>query len=157
MTKPEIILLVGNIGSGKSTLVNKLLKKGYNHIVISRDSLRYMIGGGNYRFDPKLESMIHDMELKIIETCMKNKVNIIVDEVGINKQMRERYIPCAIKNGYTITVIELPYFSKRTSVNRRMKNPHGQFDRKIWNSVWERFNNLYERPSKKEGINKIIR
>jgi dephospho-CoA kinase len=36
--KKEIILLIGNIASGKSTIAKQYAKKGY--VVISRDSLR---------------------------------------------------------------------------------------------------------------------
>jgi predicted kinase len=160
MNKSEIILLVGNIGSGKSTLIRKIINKEFSHVVISRDDLRYMIGAGKYRFDLNLEPAIWNSELKIIESFMDfgdTAPNLIIDEVGINKKMRKRYIDLAKKRGYTITVIEMPRYSKRKCVNRRMKDPHGQFDRKLWESVWEKFNKLYEKPSKKEGINKIIR
>lgn len=157
MKKPEIVILVGNIGSGKSTLAKKLIKKGFSHIITSRDALRYMIGGGKYKFDLNLEPAIWQSELEIIKQFMKLKVNLLIDEVGINKSMRQRYIKLAKKYNYTITVIEMSHYSKRKCVNRRMKDPHGQFDRKIWEGVWDKFDKLYERPSKKEGIDKIIR
>lgn len=88
---------------------------------------------------------------------MKLKQNLLIDEVGINKSMRKRYIDLAKEYNYTLTVVELPNLTKRKAVNRRMKDPHGQFDRKLWEGVWDKFDNLYERPSKKEGIDKIIR
>lgn len=158
MSKPEIVLLVGNIGSGKTTLIKKIIRKNFSHIVISRDDLRYMIGAGKYRFDPKLESAIWISELDTLINFMELKQNIIVDEVGINKSMRKRYIDIGKNYNYTITVIEMPRYSKKKCVNRRMKNPHGQFNRKVWESVWEKFDNLYEKPNKKEeGINTIIR
>ncbi len=58
---------------------------------------------------------------------------------------------------YTITIIEMPRYSKRKCVNRRMKDPHGTPDKKVWEDVWDEFNKLYEKPSKKEGINTIIK
>ena len=157
MRKPEMVLLVGNIGSGKTTLIKKIIKKGFSHIVISRDDLRYMIGAGRYRFDVNLEKAIWASELDILKRFMILQQNIIVDEVGITKLIRKRYIDLANYWGYNIIVIEMPQYSKRKCVNRRMKNPHGQPDRKIWEQVWDKFNAVYESPSKKEGINKIIK
>jgi len=40
MDKKELIILVGNIGTGKTTESKKLAKKGY--IIISRDAFRYV-------------------------------------------------------------------------------------------------------------------
>jgi len=155
--KPEIVLLVGNIGSGKTTLVKRILSKGFSHVVISRDALRYMIGAGRYRFDSNIESAIWDSELNIVKNFMNLKQNLLIDEVGLSKSMRKRYIDLAKQFDYDVTVIELPKFSKRVSVNHRMKDPHQCPDRKLWEGVWEKFDKLYERPTKSEGFAKIIR
>ena len=56
----NLIILVGNIGSGKSTYAKKYQKKGY--IVIARDQLRYAIGGGEYIFNTKYEPLIWKTE-----------------------------------------------------------------------------------------------
>lgn len=153
--KKEVLILVGNIGAGKSTLVKKYVDKG--HIVISRDSLRYGIGGGKYIFNTDYESVIWATELTLFEEFLTRGVNIIVDEVGINISMRARYIEVAKAFGYKVKCIVLPKLSKEESVNRRMKDPHGTSDRKIWEGVWEKFDNMYEEPSLDEGFNKIIK
>ncbi len=62
--KPEIIILVGNIGSGKTTLAKKYAKKGY--VIIARDDLRYNIGAGQYVFDRKLEKAIWQTEIDMV-------------------------------------------------------------------------------------------
>ena len=47
----KIIVLVGNIGSGKTTWIKKFLKKTKGkYVVVSRDAIRYMMGGGKYIF-----------------------------------------------------------------------------------------------------------
>ena len=63
--KKSITILVGNIGSGKSFWAQKNRKK--NQVVVSRDGLRYMLGGGIYVFESKIESIIWKAELNIIE------------------------------------------------------------------------------------------
>jgi len=149
----KLIMLVGNIGSGKSTLAKTYTKKGY--VIIARDALRYNIGGGQYIFDLNLEPAIWNTELTMVENFMKESVNIIVDEVGIERTMRARYIECACKYNYHITALVLPKLSMKESVDRRMINPHGQANRQLWEEVWIKFNSLYKPPVLAEGFNKI--
>ena len=153
----EVIILIGNIGSGKSTLVKQYQEKGY--VVISRDSLRYGIGGGEYVFNTKYEKIIHKTAIKMLRLFLELNVNIIIDETNVTKHLRKQYIniirKCSID--YKITGIELPILSKQDSVDRRMTNPHGQPNRKIWEEVWEMFNKNYESPSFDEDFNKIIK
>jgi len=152
---PKLVITIGNIGSGKSTLAKKYQEKGY--IVIARDMLRYAIGGGNYIFDDKYESIIWKTELYMLESFMELGVNIVVDEVGISRSMRLRYIVPAKDYGYTIKCHILPKLTMKEAVDRRMKSPHGQPDRKLWNKVWQKFQRMYQEPNLEEGIDKIIR
>jgi len=150
----ELIILTGNIGSGKSTLVKKF--QSNNFVVIARDMLRYSIGGGTYTYNLEYEPIIWDIELELFYRFLELGVNIIIDEVGVSKEMRDRYIYNAREYDYKITSIVLPRLSMKESVDRRMINPHGQYDRKIWESVWTKFDNMYEEPSKDEGFDEII-
>ena len=150
----ELIILTGNIGSGKSTLVKKF--QSNNFVVIARDMLRYSIGGGIYTYNLEYESIIWDIELELFYRFLELDVNIIIDEVGVSKEMRSRYIYNAREYDYKITSIVLPRLSMKESVDRRMINPHGQDDRKLWESVWTKFDNMYEEPTKDEGFDEII-
>ena len=87
---------------------------------------------------------------------MERGLNIIVDEVGVSKQYRSKYIEMAKDYNYKSVVVVLPRLSMKESVDRRMKNPHGQPDRKLWESVWTKFNNKYQEPSLEEGMESII-
>lgn len=152
----NLIIMIGNIGSGKSTFANKYQQKGY--IVISRDQLRYGIGNGNYIFNLKYEPTIWKTELYLFRKFADLGVNILVDEVGLTKSMRRRYIPYAKKKGYKVTAIELPRFCMGESVTRRMINPHGQYNYKLWCKVWNKFEGIYEVVDKKrEGIDKHVK
>ena len=154
---PKCIILTGNIGSGKSTLVKEYVKKGY--IAIARDALRYNIGAGKYIFDLKLEHAIWETELDMLINFLELGVNIIIDEVGMSRLMRQRYfgvIDFWGKNHEVIS-IEMPKLSKKESVDRRMQDPHGTPDRKVWEGVWDKFNAQYEKPTKKEGFDKLVK
>ena len=151
----ELIILVSNIGGGKSTLAKKYQEKGY--VIIARDQLRYAIGGGTYIFNPKYEPIIFETELCMLESFMELGVNIVIDEVGVSRAMRMRYIIPAKDYGYTVKCHVLPQLLRKTAVDRRMKNPHGQYDRNLWEQVWDRFQSKYEEPSLDEGLDEIIR
>jgi len=154
--KKVLTVMVGNIGSGKSTIIKKLRLLPPGYVVICRDSLRYMIGGGDYVFNPKLEPTIFRSEKSILENFMEQCENVIVDEVGISKSMRRPYIDLAIDYGYQAVAIVMPKLTMEESVNRRMNKPHGT-PRKTWYEVWKKFDELYEEPTKREGFRDIIK
>jgi len=152
-TKKNIIILVGNIGCGKSTLCKEFVRKGY--LVISRDSLRYMVGAGKYIFNKKFERAIWRSELEILSVFMEYNLNVVIDEVGVSRKLRMRYL--LRSDGYNKIAVELPRLPMEVAVSRRMNDPHQQKSRKLWEKVWRIFNKMYESPTKKEGFDKVIR
>jgi len=148
----KCIIMVGNIGSGKSTYVKDLHGE---YAVVSRDKLRYMFGNGNYIFDTKLEPTVSAATFYIVDNLMETGVNIIVDETNVNIKMRKMYIGYAKMYGYEISAIVLPRLSMEESVNRRMNDPHGQYDRTVWENVWKKFDNSYIEPTLQEGFNSV--
>ncbi|MHA1437979.1 MAG: AAA family ATPase [Promethearchaeota archaeon] len=152
----HIIVLVGNRGAGKTTHIRKAKYVENGYVIIARDRLRYAIGGGQYVFNPEWEQSIWATETFMLEKFLDLGVNIVVDEVGVSKLMREKYIRYAKKRGYICVCKEMPRLSKEISVDRRLQDPHGQHDRKLWESVWEKFNNQYEKPTLEEGFDYII-
>ena len=153
--KKEIILLIGNIASGKSTLAKQHAKKGY--VVISRDSIRYMVGGGNYRFDKKLEPFIKQSAVEVLRVFLRSGQNLVYDETNVSKSLRKPTIQLAKIYGYKVVAVVLPRLSKEVSVARRLKTPHGNFSKKTWEWVWEQFDTIFEMPEKSEGIDRIIK
>lgn len=155
MAKQELIILVGNIGGGKTTIAREYVAKGY--IAIARDQLRYAIGEGKYIYDTNYEPIIFSTESYMCRNFCMLGVNIVIDEVGISKRLRKRYIRYGKTFGYTIKAIVMPKLSMEESVDRRMKDPHGQEDIKVWEQVWARFDAHYEEPTLEEGFNEIIK
>ncbi len=150
----KLMILVGNIGSGKSTLVEDLVK--LNYFVICKDSLRYMLGGNNYIFDEKLEDVIHKTSISMLRQLMKKKVSIVIDETHMNKESRAEALEIANKHNYTTIAYILPKISKRESVKRRLSVNHGDTSKKIWEEVWDRKNAKYEEPTSEEGFDQIV-
>lgn len=152
MQSKEIVILIGNIGTGKSTYTKKLCLMGY--YAISRDAIRYMVGGGNYRFEPDYEPIIFKSEIDIVENYMKCGLPIAVDEVGISKSKRAIYINLAKVYGYKVKVIVMPKLNLTKTLKRKKVVTHGQ-DAEVWATVYKRFNSEYEKPQKTEGIDEI--
>lgn len=151
----ELIILVGNIGAGKTTLTLKYYKKGY--IIVSLDMLRYSIGNGNYIYNIKYEPIIYSTGYYMFKKFCKKGINIVIDETNMTKCIREKYIKYAKNFGYKITAIILPKISQEESVKRRLNNPHGNFNKTTWKKVWSGFNRSYQEPTKKEGFDKVIK
>jgi len=151
----ELVLLVANIGEGKSTLAKQYQEKGY--IVIGKDSLRYVIGAGNYVYKQEYEPIIWEIEINMLDSFMNIGADIVIDSVCVSKSMRARYIHCAGMYDYNIKCHVLPQLTMKEAVDRRMQNPHGQRDRELWERAWIKFQAQYEEPTLDEGIDEIIR
>lgn len=151
---PKVKILVGNIGSGKSTVSKKYIEKGY--VVISRDTLRYGIGNGAYTFNPNYEPIIKATEEFMLLEFLKLGVDIVVDECNVSKDSRKRIIDIVNKFDYDITIIKLKRLDSKESISRRLSDNHGDGDGLLWFDVWSRFDSMYEEPTLDEGVNSII-
>jgi predicted kinase len=155
MAKKELIVLVGNIGTGKSTYSAKYQKQGY--VIVSRDQIRYGMGNGIYVYNKLYEPTVWKIEDYMLRKWLELGVNIVVDEVGVTIQMREKYIEYGKMSDYKVIAIEMPRFSMKKAVARRMRNPHGQYNKQLWENVWTKFDSCYISPKKSEGFDKVIR
>lgn len=155
MVNKEIVVLIGNIGSGKSTLSSEYQKKEY--VIISRDRLRYAIGGGIYLFDENYENIIKNTELVMFMGFLEKNINVVIDNGGcLKKDTRKIYIEIGKKYDYYIKYVVLPQFTMEQCIDQRMKNPHGVFDRKFWEEAWKKLDEIYSPPSLEEDVHEII-
>jgi len=153
----EVVMLIGNIGTGKSTTARDLQEKNKDYIIISADGMRYSIGGGNYLFNPKYESMIWRIVGFALNGFMELGINIILDATNLSLYSRKKNFDIIKKyNNYKVIGFVMPDLDMAVAVNRRMQNPHDNPDRNVWEGVWKRFNLMYEKPTKAEGFNEII-
>lgn len=149
----NLYLLIGNIGSGKSTWTKANCE---GKLVISRDDIRYMLGGGSYLFDWDLEPRIRGIEMYILLNLLSTGKDIIIDEIGISKEERTDYISTAKNLNYNVIAVQMPKFSKEICVDRRMKHQHRGYIKKTWEEVWDRFDKQYEPPTYEEGFWDIV-
>jgi predicted kinase len=151
---PNLIMLIGNIGSGKSSLAKLLVQKDY--IAISRDGIRYAIREGGYLFDIDIEHIVFKTEWFMLTEFMEYGSDIVLDEINVSKRMRLKYLALAKDMGYKTIAFVFPRLSKEESITRRLSSNHGNTTRETWEKVWENFEKTYEEPLKSEGFTKII-
>lgn len=113
--QPEIIVMCGLPGSGKSTWVknfiikyHKILKSSKNIIVLSRDSIREELFGS--RDDMEHEKEVSELFEKRLRAALLERASIIIDNTNIKFKTRERYRKLADEYGYSyfIKYIERP-------------------------------------------------
>jgi len=151
--KPKVIVMVGNIGLGKSTLVRKLLNTG-KYAVVNKDSLIESISGGYGKYDSNLVNVYNEAELTVMRTALTAGYGVIIDRLNINKEQRSKFI--SVANEFKANLIAYNFGSgTEEGLDRRKKNNRG-VPEAIWNDVYKKTKDSYEAPTKEEGFKKIL-
>jgi|GEM_PF-6483195 len=154
-----ITLLVGTIGSGKSTVSKKIYEQNTrNTIVVNDDSLVTMLHAGNYLdYNYDNRHLYKAIELSILTHCLCNKTNIIIDKTSLTKITRYKYISIAQSFSEQIRCIYFPPESPETHALRRVKDDHRGKTLDRWIQVATSHIKSMEEPSTEEGFCEVIR
>ena len=145
----RMYLFSGNIGTGKSTLCNKLSNL-YNATIVNKDSLLESMSGCYGKYDSNKVEIYKKVENCIVEECLKNKQSVIIDRLNHSKEERKRFIDIAKK--YNIEVIAYDFGSgTEESLERRIKGNRG-VPKRVWVEVHNTIKDSYETPEIEEGI-----
>ncbi len=148
----ELILMVGNIGSGKSTIAAKYAKRGY--VVINNDAITTMVQGGEYgMYDPEKWMVYKNIANSGIRTALENGFSVVVDRTNVSKRKRAEYINMARAYRCNTKAIDFGSGSEEC-LQRRILNSNGVTAKK-WDSVFMKFKEQYEEPSQDEGLDII--
>jgi len=150
----ELILLVGNIGSGKGRLAEQYHEKGY--LILNKDAIRSMIGAGKYIFDPKIEPILAHIEGALAGSMLSAGYNIVVDSCNVTIGRRMEYKQIAEMFKAKIIVHELPRELMSLCIERRMNDARG-VSKETWEEVWMKFDSKYFSPIEEEGYAEIRR
>lgn len=149
----RMYLLVGNIGSGKSTKAAQMAQSG-DCVVISRDSMRHMLAGGGY-------SLSHEQEITIsllvlLRSLMKKGIDVVIDETNLVRKYRKDKINYAKEFGYKCIAVVMPKISQAESVLRRITDNCRGTSAAKWADIHESFDHRTSKPTKQEGFDEII-
>ncbi len=143
-------VMVGNIASGKSTRVKHL---GIKHVV-SKDALRYIIGNGDYLFDPALEPFIRNATSALISLYSRAGIDFVVDETHISSKVRKRTLQHIHPSCRIICHVGVDR-GENSHVVARMKDNHGNTSEDKWREVYQMYNAAFEPPDLSEGFDEI--
>ena len=143
----KIIVLVGNIASGKTTFTNERDTK-----VLSRDALRCRFNAGKYVFDREKEPMIQDLLEAQLENAMLLDETVVIDATHMTKKSRAWILRIGEKYDAIVIAVVFKDRGLNTSVDDRMKCNHGDTPREVWEQVFIKFWTSYERPTEDEGF-----
>ncbi len=148
----KLILMVGNIGSGKSFLASKLAKKGC--VVVNMDNIQQNLAGGEYGlYDFAKRDIYYAIETSAIETALKQGFEVVVDRTNMDKKTRKRYIELGKK--YTDKIVCYDYGAgSQQELKRRLENSQG-VPNSQWSEVFNMMRKKYERPDLVEGFSNV--
>lgn len=148
-------LLVGNVGTGKSTLARKLAYHT-NGCVFSMDDYQQMLSAGVYgNYDFHKDEIYKSCEDVTIKAVIENGFDIIIDRTNMDKRKRSRFIKIAQNFNLPVIVYDFGAGSDQTLLNR-LKNLRG-VSAETWTQVHNKFYDKYEEPTYDEGIYSIVK
>ena len=146
------IIIVGNVGTGKSKLAQKYSDIGY--LRFNGDDIRKMFNNGKYIYTKEENGIIIDIKIAFLNSCGVIDANFIIDGTNISKQERTIYRQILGEDDVKLSVVDYGMGNNK-SLNRRLENPR-DLEPNIWIDVHNKFMNEYEKPEKCEGFDDII-
>jgi tRNA uridine 5-carbamoylmethylation protein Kti12 len=136
MRQPEIVIVVGPPGSGKSTLSSNYEGQGYVRISGDDQGKLYM---------------------SIFEQAVKDGKDIIVDRMNFNKGQRDKFLVPTKKAGYKSTILNLfvPKEICRTRCHNRKDHPTIKNEQDAANAL-SFFFKSYEKPTLDEADTVVL-
>jgi predicted kinase len=156
-TQPEMVMLVGLPGSGKSTYIAQL-KKHKNYVVISTDDILEQIAkDSGISYSDAFNSYYKESEKKMfihLRQAINKKQNIIIDQTNMTVGSRSRKLGL-VPNSYT--KIAVVFSVDSAELQRRLDNREKETGKRIPSSVIKSMREAYQEPTKSEGFAEIIK
>ncbi|MBK8224320.1 MAG: AAA family ATPase [Candidatus Obscuribacter sp.] len=147
----KIILMVGIPGSGKTTLSQRVVSKGFHYL--NADSIRLELYG-----DEKEQGKPEDVFAIFfarLEEAMEQKKNIIIDNTNLNPRQRKPILERALQFGYEDVQLWLLDVPLELCLERNRKRERAVPDDIVSNMYTELYKN--GRPKRVEGKVVVIR
>ena len=101
--KPEFVIVMGSVCSGKTTHRKKKFTNGYVNIDAGEIFIQ-LSQGQYYDFPSHLESEMNEIGLEIMRRSFKNRYNIVIEIIGAKQELIEKLIEFAEKLNYSTKV-----------------------------------------------------
>ena len=150
---PNMYMLIGNVGCGKSFLASKLAQLG--NAVVSMDALYPMFNGGHSAdYDSAKKPIYHATEDAAIESALASGLSVVIDRTNINRKTRQRFMDLGHK--YAAQVVAYNWGpGTEADLQRRCRETRNS-SLKTWAKVFKSMQEAYEAPTPEEGFAEII-
>ncbi|HEY9793423.1 MAG TPA: ATP-binding protein [Candidatus Obscuribacterales bacterium] len=103
----QLVLLVGVPGSGKTTLAQRLVDRGY--VWLNADQIRHEVHGDEG--DQSKSEVVFGIFFSRLEEALEKGQDVVIDNTNINQKHRSPILQRAIKAGYQdiqLWVLDVP-------------------------------------------------
>ena len=148
----QIHLMVGNIGTGKTTTARKLIKEHSLTMYVADDMICEMVNLGDYspeKWGDKYWPVYSEIKNRVAETALANGFSIIVDSTNTSKKRRANWTAKAKELDVKITAYV--HLDHEAGLERRKVEPRGQTP-EMWQKVHDDLQVKYEETTLDEGF-----
>lgn len=156
-SKPSVTVLVGMVGSGKTTLAREIAQNDPGTVYISNDEIVNLLHGGDYTaYEPALRPLYKQVEQHMVAAALAQGCNVVIDRTNLTRQQRRRFIALAETFGAkSIVALVMPCPPNEDLLENRMKEPRG-YSREHWANVIAQHHQQAEAVTIEEGFTDII-
>ncbi len=145
MTDPEITLMVGIAGAGKSTFQARFLPY---HQRVNLDSIHAMLSPDG--FEKRNIAVARNIEDIIIEDSLNRRISVVIDNTNVTRKVRQKYFDFADKHGAPMTAV---YFKPDLKTALKQNKTR---ERKVPDVAIASMCKNFEMPTEEEGFDSII-
>ncbi len=150
----ELIILVGNIASGKSIIARKFARNGC--IIVNMDTIQGMLSGGIYGlYDTNKKEIYHAIENSAIESALKKNFDVVIDRTNVDIKRRKRFIAWGKKYKALIKCYDFGPGSGY-NLDRIIYDHKKGISMDTWPEVFINIQKSYVKPTTKEGFDQVI-
>jgi len=151
----KIYIMIGLMGSGKSSWARMMAGADFNVIRVSGDAIRSMIKQ-SYVFDSQLEPLVAKMQLALIQEAILAGKDVVVDDCNLTRKGRGNLCTTIFSIvGQKEESIEIIYVwmkcARDIALDRRLANLRGK-PKFTWKFVMQLQEGMFDCPEKDENM-----
>lgn len=154
----KVTILVGVIGSGKSTYAKMLAEQNLMSVVVNKDAIRTMLRG-EYAYRLDIETVVKNCATAALLTALRQGLDVVIDETNISKAKRKDIIK-PIRDMFhdsdsRINIEAIEFAFGPECLNRRLKENRG-YSKEKWVEVFNVMVRDFEPVTEEEGFDSHV-
>lgn len=153
---PEICVLVGTVGSGKSTYAKQQARDGW--VIVNDDSIVNAVHADQYTlYDEKLKPLYKGVELFVANTALAMGKSVVVDKgLNLSRNARQRWVSFGRSLDLDVQCILFEFFTPEIHAARRTESDARGISYESWLRRVRVHFSMYEEPTVEEGFASIV-